>query len=104
MNKKEHNYDTLSQAINALKDRGFNEEVEIIDERKIRIGDKEFEDKDIEIKEFHRFEGMSNPADMSVVYAISSKSGEKGLLADAYGADASVKIAKFLKNVSISMD
>lgn len=101
MNKKEHNYDTLSQAINALKDRGFNEEVEIIDERKIRIGDKEFEDKDIEIKEFHRFEGMSNPADMSVVYAISSKSGKKGLLADAYGADASVKVAKFLKNVSM---
>ena len=101
MNKKEHNYDTLSQAINALKDRGFNEEVEIIDERKIRIGDKEFEDKDIEIKEFHRFEGMTNPSDMSVVYAISSKSGEKGLLADAYGADASVKIAKFLKNVSM---
>ena|SRR5690554_1073582 len=103
MNKKQ-NYDTLSQAINALKDRGFDKDVEIIDESNIRIGDKKFEDKDIEIKEFHRFEGMSNPADMSIVYAISSKSGEKGLLADAYGADASVKIAKFLKNVSISMD
>lgn len=100
MNKK-HNYDTLSQAINALKDRGFDKEVEIIDESHIRIGENQFEDTEIEIKEFHRFEGMTNPSDMSVVYAISSKSGDKGLLADAYGADASVKIAKFLKNVSM---
>lgn len=100
MNKK-NSYDTLSQAMNSLKDRGFNDEVEVVDENHIRIGDKRYSDQEVEILEFHRFEGMSNPADMSVVYAINSKDGSKGLLADAYGADASVKVAKFLKNVSM---
>lgn len=34
----------------------------------------------------HRFEGQTNPADSSVLYAISSKDGKvKGLLVDAYG-------------------
>lgn len=100
MNKK-NSYDTLSQAMNSLKDRGFNEEVEVIDDSHIRIGDQEYSDQEIEILEFHRFEGMSNPADTSVVYALNSKDGNKGLLADAYGADASEKVAKFLENVSM---
>jgi hypothetical protein len=98
---KKHSYDTLSQAMNSLKERGYDYEVELIDENHIRIGDKQYSDQEVKILEFHRFEGMSNPADMSVVYAINSKDGSKGLLADAYGADASVKVAKFLKNVSM---
>jgi archaellum biogenesis ATPase FlaH len=98
---KKHSYDTLSQAMNSLKERGYDYEVELIDENHIRIGDKQYGDQEVEILEFHRFEGMSNPADTSVVYAINSKDGSKGLLADAYGADASVKVAKFLKNVSM---
>lgn len=31
------------------------------------------------------FEGMSNPDDNSIVFAISSHSGVKGVLVDAYG-------------------
>ncbi|MEX2380107.1 MAG: phosphoribosylpyrophosphate synthetase [Vicingaceae bacterium] len=100
MNKK-NSYDTLSQAMNSLKERGFSEEVEVIDESHIRIGEQKYSDQEVEIVEFHRFEGMSNPADMSVVYALNSKDGKKGLLADAYGADASEKVTKFLENVSM---
>lgn len=98
---KENSYDTLSQAMNSLKDRGFDKDVEIIDENHIKIGGNKYSDKEVEIEEFHRFEGMSNPADMSIVYALKAKDQSKGLLADAYGADASIKIAKFLKNVSM---
>lgn len=98
---KKHSYDTLSQAMNSLKDRGFNDEVDVIDESHVRIGDREFSDQEIEILEFHRFEGMTNPADTSVVYALNSKDGSKGLLVDAYGVDASVKVSKFLQNVSM---
>ena len=41
--------------------------------------------EDFTIDEFYRFEGMSNPSDNSIVYAISSKAGIKGVLVDAYG-------------------
>ena len=37
------------------------------------------------IDKYYRFEGMSDPGDNSIVYAISAVTGEKGVLVDAYG-------------------
>ncbi|MDB5011706.1 MAG: phosphoribosylpyrophosphate synthetase, partial [Mucilaginibacter sp.] len=45
--------------------------------------------EDFEIDEFYRFEGASNPADMSIVYAVTSpKYDLKGILVNAYGTYA----------------
>mgnify|MGYP005867477985 FL=1 len=38
--------------------------------------------------EVHRFEGMTSPDDSSILFAISSTSGVKGVLVDAYGVYA----------------
>ena len=40
------------------------------------------------IREFHRVEGVSDPDDMAIVYAIESKSGVRGTFADAFGVYA----------------
>ncbi len=40
----------------------------------------------MEVVEFYRFEGASNPDDNSILYAIETSDGLKGLLVDAYGA------------------
>ena len=37
---------------------------------------------------FLRFEGMNNPDDSSILFAISASDGSKGVLVDAYGAYA----------------
>ncbi|QNL22633.1 phosphoribosylpyrophosphate synthetase [Hyphobacterium sp. CCMP332] len=84
------NYDTLSMAMNALKERGFTIEFSTEKSHIISIDkDLKYEPEDFDIVEIHRFEGMTNPGDMSVLYAIESKDGKKGLLVDAYGAYAS---------------
>jgi hypothetical protein len=44
--------------------------------------------EDFTVEEFYRFEGMSNPDDNSVLFAISSDDGIKGTLVDAYGVYA----------------
>ena len=44
--------------------------------------------EDFEVDETYRFEGMSSTDDNSILYAISSKNGIKGLLVDAYGVYA----------------
>tara|TARA_R110002050_G_scaffold271612_3_gene415147 strand:- start:37490 stop:37783 length:294 start_codon:yes stop_codon:yes gene_type:complete len=82
-------YDTLSEAINNLQQRGytydFNLKPECLECASLKI---EIQPEDFEVDETHRFEGMSSTDDNSVLYAISSKNGVKGLLVDAYGVYA----------------
>jgi len=81
-------YDTLSQAMNGLKEEGYTLDFDLqkdgiyCREQDLKLGPNEFS-----IDEFYRFEGMTNPSDSSILYAISS-SGAKvmGTLVDAYGA------------------
>ena len=80
------NFDTISQAMTALKQQGyvndFNLHPEWIECPSLnrRFGPQHFH-----VDEVHRFEGMTNPDDSSVLFAISSSDGVKGLLVDAYG-------------------
>jgi hypothetical protein len=83
------NYSSLSQAINDLKARGYTEDFNLkptcIECPSLNL---QLHPEDFTIDEFHRFEGMSNPDDNSIVFAISSKTGIKGVLVDAYGVYA----------------
>jgi hypothetical protein len=82
-------YNTLTEAISALKSKGYNQDFNLHPEwiecppMNLKLKPAEFH-----VDEVHRFEGMTNPDDSSVLYAISSTSGIKGLLVDAYGVYA----------------
>ena len=55
---------------------------------------------DVKIVNFYRFEGESDPADNSILYAIEANDGTKGLLVDAYGGPyVNQKVGKFIKEV-----
>ena len=60
---------------------------------------KIYSPKEVKINSFYRFEGESDPADNSIMYAIETKDGLKGLLVDAYGTYADPEVAKFIKEV-----
>jgi hypothetical protein len=77
-------YDTVSQAVNGLKERGYTLDFNLKSNSVECLGQK-FNPKDFEITEVYRFEGNSDPADESVVFAIESKSGMKGVLVNAFG-------------------
>jgi hypothetical protein len=84
------NYETLVDATNDLLKRGYTANLSLegdtIDDKEhnIHMGAEDFE-----IDEFYRFEGQSNPSDMSIVYGISSpKNKLKGVLVNAYGTYA----------------
>ncbi len=83
-------YDTLSQAVNDLQRRGYTDDLELGGHCLVcSTKNASLDPDDFEIDEFHRFEGMSDPEDQSIVYAISSeKQGVKGILINAYGMDA----------------
>lgn len=51
------------------------------------------------IREFHRFEGVSDPDHMSIVYAIEGQGGVRGTLVDAFGAYSDPRVSAFLDGV-----
>ena len=53
------------------------------------------------IAEYHRFEGVSDPGDMSIVYAIETRSGIRGTLVDAFGVYADPRVGAFVKEVAL---
>lgn len=84
-----YTYDTVSEATNGLKKRGytfdFNLEFDSINSHELQTSLKASE---FEITEVYRFEGNSDPDDEAVVYAIESKHGQKGVLVNGYGISA----------------
>ena len=84
-----HSYDTLSEAIRDLRKRGYQEDFNLTQggvhcpALELKLHPEEFE-----INETYRFEGMSSTDDSSVLYAIESNDGVKGMLVDAYGTYA----------------
>jgi hypothetical protein len=93
---------TLWEAIDRLARRGFTGHFAVRDNqlRDLDSG-RSFEPKDVVIRAFYRFEGVSDPDDMSVVYAIESLSGVRGTLTDAYGFYSNPTISAFVANVPI---
>ncbi|MCK0159175.1 hypothetical protein [Allomuricauda sp. F6463D] len=55
--------------------------------------------EDIYVVAHHRYEGMSNPSDMSILYVIETKSEEKGTYLLGYGPSANLDANEFFKAV-----
>jgi len=83
--QRELHYGTVSEAITAFKERGFTLDYNLAENCLICNGEKLMPD-DFEIVDVFRYEGNSDPADEAAVYAIESKSKQKGILVTGYGA------------------
>ena len=96
------NYTNMVEAIEELKKRGFTANFEFLDRtfRDVNSG-RSFMADELTIVEHYRFEGASDPDDMSVVYAIESDDGLKGIVADAFGLYANAYLGGFLEKVKI---
>ena len=91
---------TLSACINKLVGEGYTSNFKV-DERGLATTDdgKHYKPEQVHIKNFFRFEGASDPADNSILYAIELDDGTKGTLTDAYGSYNDPNIGKFIKQV-----
>ena len=85
-----HVYDTITAALSDLDSRGYHLDFNLTtDGLACKSADLFLMPEEFEIEEVYRFEGMTDPADSSVVYAISSNIGNlKGVLVDGYGVYA----------------
>ena len=97
-----YTYDTVSQATNGLKARGYTIDFNL-EEDKIVCSQPPctLQPNEFEITEVYRFEGNTDPADEAVVYAIESKHGQKGILVNGYGPDADPISDEMIKKLAI---
>lgn len=93
---------TLAGALDDLARRGFTERFGVVGDGLRAIeGGKAFRTDELMIREYHRFEGISDPDDMSIVYAIESRDGTRGTLVDAFGVYSNPAVSAVLRSVPI---
>lgn len=98
----ERNYDTMVEALNDLKERGYQYDFNLvshglestIDNETVVLSPAEFD-----IAEVYRFEGMTNPSDNSILYVIESRGGLKGTLISAYGVYADTLSSEMIEKL-----
>ena len=88
---------TLSQILEKLRQKGFDNEIKMTDHGKMQgVGlNKIYNPEDLTIIKTYRFEGDSDPADNSVLYLLEDKDGQIGYIMDAYGTYSSQENAGF---------
>ena len=98
--KTPHEMNTLSECINSLQQDGYKENFLVKDTGLFAPESKKiYKPEETTIANFYRFEGNSDPADNSILYAIETSDGTKGILIDSYGPDATALIADYIKKV-----
>ena len=98
-------YNTVTEAVSDLQQKGYTIDFNIVEEDNGMAhsdADMVLSAEDFEIDSFFRFDGGSDPGDEMILYAISStKFNAKGLLLNAYGADANVESATLVSKLDI---
>ncbi|MET3112528.1 quercetin dioxygenase-like cupin family protein [Pedobacter sp. CG_S7] len=92
---------TVSQVLNQLKEQGYTVDFNLDDNCIICSGNSlKIHPDDFEVDKHYRFEGMSDPADEAVVYAISSaKHNLKGVLVNGYGIYSDAHTDEIIKTL-----
>jgi hypothetical protein len=95
-------YNTLTEAMQGLRQQGYTEDFNL-KQNCIESHSSNYQilHHEFEIDKFFRFEGDTDPADESILYAVSSeKYNLKGVLVTAYGIYSESIVDEMLKKLS----
>lgn len=89
---------TLSRVMEKFRQNGYDHEFRVTEKGgELHETREVFAPEDLLIVKVFRFEGASDPADMSVLYAVETSNGKKGYLLDAFGTYSDYDGDHFLK-------
>lgn len=91
---------SLASLTNKMVLKGYDDDFKITDNglKSLRT-DKIYQPDQINIINFFRFEGQSDPNDNTIMYVIETSDGLKGTIIDAYGPYADRKLSEFMNHV-----
>ncbi|MGJ8550159.1 hypothetical protein [Winogradskyella wichelsiae] len=58
-----------------------------------------YKPEDLNIVAEHRYEGMSDPSDMSILYVIETNKGEKGTMLLGFGPNSDLELSEFFNSI-----
>lgn len=101
MNDKNTDYSDpdAKNEMNFLKmyqDKGYTINFRVENGKLIGNKDYIYSSEDVSIVAEHRYEGMSNPSDMSILYVIEADKDHKGTIINSYGPTADLEIHEFI--------
>ena len=93
---------TRSGVLDELRHRGFTMDFTLRQGR-LRVAGtgRTFVADQVEIAEAYRFEGISDPDDMAILYAIETENGVRGTLADAFGVYPDPCVTEFIEDAPL---
>ena len=94
-----------ADALEALRTRGFTASF-VPGDGTLHLtgGTRAYRPDELAVRAYQRFEGVSDPDDMSIVYAIETRDGVRGTLVDAFGVYASPTVTAVMDAVTASCE
>jgi hypothetical protein len=90
---------TLMSCIQKARKDGFKDDFRVENKKLATPSGHHYKSHEVSITNFYRFEGASDPADNAILYLVTTNTGEKGILIDAYGIYANAEVSDFLQSV-----
>ncbi|MCL5127993.1 hypothetical protein [Algibacter sp. L4_22] len=86
--------------IKMYQQKGFTSNFMMVNHKLVGTETKtEYYPIDITVVAEHRFEGISNPSDMSMLYVIETRDGNKGTVLANYSPASNTSTAEFFKAI-----
>jgi hypothetical protein len=94
---------TLSEVMELLAERGFDQEMKFSPEGKLEGMGRRYAADELILLRTYRFEGISDPEDNAALYLFSDKEERIGYLVDIYGQKSNYgsEFADFLREVPV---
>lgn len=94
---KDTNRSHLLDKLEEFEQKGYTDPLRFEEGKLLNCENRKYYDiDDVRHLEERRFEGMTNPSDMSILFIVEFDDGRKGTLAAAYGAQANADIFEFM--------
>ncbi|HEU4471767.1 MAG TPA: hypothetical protein VFR58_11820 [Flavisolibacter sp.] len=91
---------SLANCLNRMVTEGYTEDFKITEQGLESLHKHtKYRPEQIQVVNFFRFEGESDPDDNAILYVIETNDGTKGTLIDAYGVYNNSQLAQFMKDV-----
>lgn len=94
-----HHMKSLSKVMNKLREEGYADDYVFEDGKLISPKGNAIPKNQLKLEDTYRFEGISNPSDMSILYQLAGTNGEKIMLIDKYGPEADRNLSKYVESV-----